>query len=52
VDLVQHVPLHADPDLFASIHDGIAGTAMAPFGGQMTAEEIWHMINYLKTLGQ
>ena len=51
-DLVQHVPLHADPDLFASIHDGIAGTAMAPFGGQMTAEEIWHTINYLKTLGQ
>jgi copper transport protein len=51
-DLVQHVPLHADPDLFATIHDGIAGTAMAPFGGQMTAEEIWHTINYLKTLGQ
>jgi copper transport protein len=51
-DLVQHVPLHADPDLFASIHDGIAGTAMAPFGGQMTAEEIWHTVNYLKTLGQ
>jgi mono/diheme cytochrome c family protein len=51
-DLVQHVPLHADPDLFASIHDGIAGTAMAPFGGQLTAEEIWHLINYLKTLGQ
>jgi copper transport protein len=39
-DLVQHVPLHADADLFTTIHDGIAGTAMAPFGGQMTAEEI------------
>jgi copper transport protein len=51
-DLVQHVPLHTDADLFASIHDGIAGTAMAPFGGQMTAEEIWHLIHYLKTLGQ
>jgi mono/diheme cytochrome c family protein len=51
-DLVQHVPLHADPDLFASIHDGIAGTAMAPFGGQMTAEEIWNTVNYLKTFGQ
>jgi mono/diheme cytochrome c family protein len=51
-DLVQHVPLHADPDLFVSIHDGIAGTAMAPFGGQMTTEEIWHTVNYLKTLGQ
>jgi mono/diheme cytochrome c family protein len=51
-DLVQHVPLHADSDLFTTIHDGIAGTAMAPFGGQMTVEEIWHTMNYLKTLGQ
>jgi copper transport protein len=48
-DLVQHVPLHTDSDLFASIHDGIAGTAMAPFSGQMTVEEIWHTVNYLKT---
>jgi len=49
-DLVVHVPLHADHDLFQLIHDGIAGTAMAPFGSQMTEEEIWHTINYLKTL--
>jgi mono/diheme cytochrome c family protein len=49
---VQHVPLHADADLFTTIHDGIAGTAMPPFGGQMSAEEIWQTINYLKTLGQ
>jgi mono/diheme cytochrome c family protein/uncharacterized membrane protein len=52
VDLVQHVPLHADRDLFASIHDGIAGTAMAPFGGQITTEDIWNLVNYIKTLGQ
>ena len=51
-DLVMHVPLHADRDLFQTIHDGIAGTAMAPFGGQMTEEEIWHTINYLKTFVQ
>jgi copper transport protein len=51
-DLVVHVPLHADRDLFQIIRDGIAGTAMAPFGGQMTEEEIWHTINYLKTLEQ
>ena len=37
-------------NLFQIIRDGIAGTAMAPFGGQMTEEEIWHTINYLKTL--
>jgi mono/diheme cytochrome c family protein len=51
-DLVVHVPLHADHDLFQTIRDGVAGTAMAPFGGQMTEEEIWHTINYLKTLEQ
>jgi mono/diheme cytochrome c family protein len=47
-----HVPLHADHDLFQIIHDGIAGTAMAPFSGQITEQEIWHTINYLKTLEQ
>jgi hypothetical protein len=47
-----HVPLHAERDLFQIIRDGIADTAMAPFGGQMTEEEIWHTINYLKTLEQ
>jgi len=51
-DLVVHVPLHADHDLFQIIRDGVAGTAMAPFGGEMTEEEIWHTINYLKTLEQ
>jgi copper transport protein len=51
-DLVLHVPLHADHDLFQTIRDGVAGTAMASFGGQMTEEEIWHTINYLKTLEQ
>jgi mono/diheme cytochrome c family protein len=51
-DLVVHVPLHADHDLFQIIRDGVTGTAMAPFGGQMTEEEIWHTINYLKTLEQ
>jgi copper transport protein len=49
-DLVVHVPLHTDHDLFQSIHDGVTGTAMAPLGRQMTEEEIWHTINYLKTL--
>jgi hypothetical protein len=32
-----HVLLHADHDLFQTISDGIAGTAMAPFGGHMSA---------------
>jgi hypothetical protein len=44
------VPLHTDHDLFQIIHDGVSGTAMAPLSRQMTEEEIWHTINYLKTL--
>ena len=36
-DLVVHVLLHADHDLFQTISDGISGTAMAPFGGHMSA---------------
>ncbi len=49
-DLVVHVPLHPDGDLFRFIHDGIPGTSMAPLGEQLTDEEIWHVINYIKTL--
>jgi hypothetical protein len=48
-DLVVHVPLHSDRALFHFIHDGIAGTVMSPFGDQWVGEEIWHLINYIKT---
>lgn len=50
LDLVLHVPLHADGDLFHFIQDGIPDTAMAGWGGKLTDEEIWHVINYIKTL--
>lgn len=49
-DLTVHVPLHGDRDLFRFIHDGLPGTAMAPLGGTLTDEEIWHVVNYVKTL--
>ena len=49
-DLVVHVPLHPEGDLFRFIHDGIPGTSMAPLGEQLTDEEVWHVINYIKTL--
>ena len=48
-DLVVHVPHHPEGDLFRFIHDGIPGTSMAPLGEQLTDEEIWHVINYIKT---
>ena len=49
-DLVVHVPLHAEQDLFRFVRDGIPGTAMAPLGDTMADDEIWHVINYIKTL--
>ena len=49
-DLVVHVPLHPEGDLFTYIHDGIPGTAMVPQGDVLTDDEIWHVINYIRTL--
>ncbi len=49
-DLVVHVPLHPERDLFRYIHDGIPGTAMAPLGDTLTDDEIWHVVNYIRTL--
>ena len=50
-DLVAHVPLRPERALFRFIHDGIPNTAMAPLGSRMTDDEIWHVVNYIKTLG-
>ena len=49
-DLVVHVPLHPESDLFRFIRDGIPGTGMAPLGDRLTEEQIWHVVNYIRTL--
>jgi mono/diheme cytochrome c family protein len=49
-DLVVHVPLHPDPDLFDIISDGVSGSAMSPFREALTEDEVWHLINYIQTL--
>lgn len=49
-DLVIHVPLHAEADLFRFIRDGIPGTGMAPLGDRLTKEQMWHVVNYIRTL--
>ena len=49
-NLIIHVPLHPDRILFEFISDGISGTAMVGLAGRYTDEEIWHVINYIKTL--
>jgi mono/diheme cytochrome c family protein len=49
-DLIVHVPLHPDPDLFNIISDGVSGSAMSSFKETLTEDEIWHLINYIQTL--
>ena len=49
-DLTIHVPLHSEADLFRFIRDGIPGTAMAPQGGRLGDAQIWHLVNYIRTL--
>ena len=49
-DLVVHVPLHPDRALFNFVHDGIQGSAMIGVGDRLSEDEIWHVINYIRTL--
>ena len=50
VSLVVHVPLHPDRALFDFIHDGIQGAAMPSLGETLSDEEIWHVVNYIRTM--
>ena len=49
-DLVVHVPLHPDRALFDFVHDGIQDAAMPALGETLSDEEIWHLVNYIRTL--
>lgn len=52
-DIRQHLPYHTDPQFFTFISQGVGGTAMpawgVDFGGSITDEDIWNIINYLRT---
>jgi mono/diheme cytochrome c family protein len=49
-DLVVHVPLHGDDDLYRFVRDGIPGTPMKPLSGALTEDEMWHVVNYIRTI--
>jgi len=52
LDLTVHVPQHPDGQIFKFIADGIPSTAMQAWsqgGGKLTDEQIWHLVNYLRT---
>lgn len=40
----------SDGRLYHSILFGVPGTAMHPFGAKITVDEIWNVVNYLRTL--
>jgi mono/diheme cytochrome c family protein len=49
-NLIEHVPQHPDRVLFWFIYYGIPGTRMPALRDTLTHEEIWHLVNYIKTL--
>ena len=49
-NLLVHVPLHPDRALFGFIHDGIEGAAMPALGETLSDDEVWHIVNYIRTL--
>ena len=48
-DMHVHVPLHPDADLYQYIRKGIPETAMPSFAEKLTNEELWDLVNYLKS---
>ena len=53
LDLTVHAPQHPDGQLFNFISKGVPGSAMRAWSsgdGKLTDEQIWHLVNYLRTL--
>lgn len=48
-DLSIHVPFHTDAELFAFATRGISGTPMPGFAAELSAEERWNLVNYLRS---
>ncbi len=45
-----HTDTHPDGDLYYWIRNGIEETAMPPFEDELTNEETWHLVNYVRRL--
>ncbi len=41
-----------DTDLFRAVSDGVAGTEMTGFGGEITEENIWKIVAYLRSIAR
>ena len=40
-----------DGEIFSVIADGLDGSVMIPVRGRMPDDDLWHIINYLRSLG-
>lgn len=40
-----------DGEIFAVMADGLDGTVMVPTRGRMPDQDLWHILNYLRSLG-
>lgn len=40
----------SDGEIYTVVHDGIEGTAMKDFKSDLKPDEIWHVVNYVKSL--
>jgi copper transport protein len=47
-DIRLHLPLHDDTELFWFIENGVPGTAMPAWGGELSDEDIWNVINFMR----
>jgi copper transport protein len=53
LDLTVHVPQHPDGQIYQFIANGFPGTAMKSWSrgdGKLSNDQIWHLVNFLRTL--
>src|SRR5262245_51182877 len=41
----------SEAEIFTTIRDGAKGTGMKGFGGRLTTQELWQLVNYVRSLG-
>jgi copper transport protein len=47
-DLSTHIPFHTDAELYAFITRGISGTPMPGFATELSPDDRWNLVNYLR----
>ena len=47
-DFLVHVPYHGDTTIFGWISNGVQGTGMPAWGDQLSEEQRWDLVNFLR----